>query len=78
MMQVTMSSKGEIVIPKKIREYLGLIKERSVILEVKDKVIYIHQSPNKDIAKEWKEKAKKENVDTSKWIYGDKLYEWVF
>jgi len=75
--QVKIGSKGEIVIPKKIRETMGLERNKKVILELKDKEITL-KSAGEDIAKLWEEIATKEKVNTSKWIYGDKLYEEVF
>jgi len=79
MMQLNIGAKGEIVIPKKIREQLGLVKERKVILEVKDKVIYLHTpSDGEEVVKEWEGLAKKYKFKASDLIYGDKLYEEVF
>lgn len=75
--KVKMSSKGEIVIPKKVREQMGLAKDSEIILEVKDKIIEL-KSQKKDIVKEMEEHAKKANVDVSKWIMGDELYKEVF
>jgi AbrB family looped-hinge helix DNA binding protein len=79
MMQLKLSAKGEIVIPKKIREQLGLIRSRIVILDVKDSVVSLRPA-RQSIARKWAERAKKLKIDTSKWVLGDKLYEegWGF
>ena len=79
MMQLKIGSKGEIVIPKKIREQLGLIKKRTIVLEVKDKIISLHAaSEGEDIVKEWERRAKKYHLKSSDLLYGDKLYEEIF
>ncbi len=77
MMQLTMGKKGEIVIPKKIRDQMGFSQERMVILDMKEKTIIL-RLPVEDIVKQCEEVAKKAKADVSKWIYGDKLYEEVF
>lgn len=77
MMQLKLGAKGELVIPKKIREQLGLIKDKKVILEVKDKIIHIH-APQEDIAKKCEERAKRYNLHIKDIIYGDRIYEEVF
>ncbi len=79
MMQLNIGSKGEIVIPKKIREQFGLVKQRKVMLEIKDKIICIHPSfGEEDTIKKCEERAKKYNLKASDLIYGDKLYEEIF
>ncbi len=77
MMQLTIGTKGEIVIPKKMREYIGLSPGKKIIADIKEKTIFLRQ-PEEDIAKKWEERAKQAKVDVSKWVYGDKLYEEVF
>lgn len=77
MLKLKLGSKGEIVIPKKIRESLGLAKEKEVILEVKDRSIII-KVPPQDIVKLCEERAKRYNIDLKKMVYGDRLYEEVF
>ena len=76
--KVKLGSKGQLVIPKVIRESLGLTENIVLVLEVKDKKIEI--SPlEEDVLEKWEEIAKREGVDVSKEIlYGDKLYEEVF
>ena len=77
MMKLKLGSKGEIVIPKKIREQLGLSKESTIILEVKEKSLILKAS-SEDIVKKWEERAKKHDYKVSEWTYGDKLYEEIF
>ncbi len=77
MMQLSIGTKGELVIPKKIRESLGLTKDRKVILEMEGKTIKLRVA-NEDIVKACEERAKKYNIDPKKLIYGDQLYEEVF
>ena len=76
-MKLKLGSKGEIVIPKKIREQLGFSKDSTVILEVKYKFLVLRAS-SEDIVKKWEERAKKYNMKVSEWIYGYKLYEEIF
>lgn len=75
--QLKIGTRGEIVIPKKIRESMGFERDKIILLEMKDKIIQLHQAET-DIVKECEERAKRANVDVSKWIYGDKLYEEIF
>lgn len=76
MMQLKMSAKGELVIPKKIREQLGFSKERNVFLTVRDKEVIIRPlQPSGSIAKKWAERAKHLNLKSSDIIHGDALYE---
>lgn len=77
MIQVKLGTKGELVIPKKIREHLGLSRGRMVMIEVKDKSIEIH-AQREDVAGKWEALAKKEHVDVRNWKYGDELYEEIF
>lgn len=77
MLQLKLGGRGEVVIPKKIREYVGLSRGKSVLLEVQGKSILIRAAVE-DIVKRWEEFAKQHRVDVSKWTYGDKLYEEVF
>jgi len=76
--KVRLSSKGQLVIPKKIREALGLAENSFVLLEVKEKTIEIKPTSGEDIVKSWKEIAKKHAIPAKKMIYGDKLYEEEF
>ena len=78
MLKLKLGSKGELIIPKKVREQLGLIRNKTIILEVKEKSAEI-RAASEDLLKRWEETAKKEGTDVSKnFIYGDKLYEEVF
>ena len=77
-MNVRMNEKGQIVIPKIIRDSVGLFENRDVVLEVRDKKVEIMPFPEEDLVKKAKERAKRCGVDVSKWIYGDKLYEEEF
>ncbi|MBS7653354.1 AbrB/MazE/SpoVT family DNA-binding domain-containing protein [Candidatus Bathyarchaeota archaeon] len=73
-LSVKLGSKGQLVIPKVIRESLGLIENKHVILEVKDKSIEI-RALDKDIVEKWREVAEREALDVSReLVYGDKLY----
>jgi len=77
--KVKLGERGQLVIPKVIRESLGLVENRMVILEVKDKVIEIKPFSAEEIVERWKKISEKEGGDVSKdFIYGDKLYEEVF
>ena len=72
-------ARGQIVIPKAIRENLGIVKNRTVVLELEDKVVKLIPERGADIVESWKQIAKTEGTDVSKkFIYGDKLYEEVF
>jgi len=76
---VKLGERGQLVIPKVIRESLGLVENRMVILEVKDKVIEIKPFSAEEIVERWEKMSEKEGGDVSKdFIYGDKLYEEVF
>ncbi len=76
--KVRIGSKGQLVIPKIIRDSLGLVENRYVALEVKDKCVEI-KLIQEDFMKKWDELRQKEGLDvTKKMIYGDKLYEEVF
>lgn len=75
--KVKLGSKGQLVIPKVIRESLGLVENKFVVLEVKDKSIEI-KALDEGIVEKWSEISKREGVDVSKEIiYGDRLYEEV-
>jgi len=77
--KVKLGERGQLVIPKVIRESLGLVENRMVILEVKDKVIEIKPFSAEEIVERWEKISEKEGGDVSKdFIYGDKLYEEVF
>lgn len=77
MMQLNISPKGEIVIPKKIRETFGLLHANKITLEVKGNFLIL-KPINFDLVKQWEANAKKYNLDVNTLIYGDKLYEEIF
>jgi AbrB family looped-hinge helix DNA binding protein len=75
--KVKLGSKGQLVIPKVIRNSLGLIENKFVILDVKEKSLEI-KALDEGIVEKWRNIAEKEGLDVSKeLIYGDKLYEEV-
>lgn len=74
-MQLSMSARGEIVIPKKIREQLGFAPGRMVLLTVSDNEIELKPIAQKSIARKWAERAKRLNLKSSGIIHGDALYE---
>lgn len=76
--KVKLGDKGQLVIPKVIRESLGIAENSTIILEVKDKVIEI-KTVDESIPEKWRAIAEKEGLDVEKSVvYGDKLYEKVF
>lgn len=77
MLKLKLGTKGELIIPKKIRDQLGLSRDRTIILDVKEKSAEIKVA-TEDLIQKWEERAKKHSLDVSKWIHGDKLYEDVF
>ncbi len=76
--KVKVGEKGQIVIPKIIRENLGIVENREVLLEVKEKTLEVKAMPEQDLIKKMKERAKKHGGNVSKWVYGDKIYEEAF
>jgi AbrB family looped-hinge helix DNA binding protein len=78
--RVKLGDKGQLVIPKVVRESVGLRKNGSALLEVKDNVIEIRPISGEDLVQRSKERAKKYGWDLRKqgWVYGDRLYEEVF
>ncbi|MFC1648490.1 AbrB/MazE/SpoVT family DNA-binding domain-containing protein [Nanoarchaeota archaeon] len=77
MIKLKMGARGEIVIPKKVREYIGLSKDRKVILSVKGKSLEIKPAPT-DIVQRWEAHAKELDEDVGDWLMGDDLYKEVF
>ena len=72
-------ARGQIVIPKIIRESLGITENKTVFLEVEEKTLRLIPSEGKEILKSWEEISKKEGTDVSKkFIYGEKIYEKIF
>lgn len=78
--QVKLGDKGQLVIPKIIRESIGLMENKPAILEVKEKAVEIRPFPEEDLVRKWRERAKKYGGDLEKlgWVYGDRLYEEEF
>ena len=76
--KVKLGGKGQLVIPKVIRETLGLIENTIIVLEVKEKSVEI-KTLDEEIPKKWRAIAKAEGLNVTKGLmYGDKLYEQVF
>ena len=78
--KVRLGDKGQLVIPKVVRESIGLKVNGSALLEVKENVIEIRPLSSEDLVQRSRERAKKYGGDIRKlgWVYGDKLYEEVF
>lgn len=78
--KVKLGDKGQLVIPKVVRESVGLKANGSALLEVKENVVEIRAFSGEDLVQRSKERAKKFGGDIRKqgWIFGDKLYEEVF
>ena len=76
--RVKLGGKGQLVIPKVVRESIGLRENSEALLEVKERKIEIYSISAKELVRRMKERAKKHGGDTSKWIYGDRLYEEEF
>ena len=77
MIKATLSSKGELLIPKPLREELGFARNSTVFLEVKDKTLHV-RAVEGDPFQRMEDLAKKVNADVSTWVYGDRLYEEEF
>lgn len=78
--KVKLGDKGQLVIPKVVRESVGLKENGSALLEVKENVIEIKPLSHEDLTQRSRDRAKKYGGDVRKmgWVYGDKLYEEVF
>lgn len=68
------------MIPKVVRESVGLKENASALLEVKENVLEIRPLPSGDLVQRSRERARKYGGAIKKqgWIYGDRLYEEVF
>ena len=77
--KVKLGDKGQLVIPKVVRESVGLKTNGSAILEVRDNVSEIRPFSGEDLVQRSKERAMKFGGDIRKqgWVFGDKLYEEV-
>ena len=75
--KVKVGSKGDLVIPKIVRDSIGLRENESALLDVKEGVAEIRPLNREDLVSKSRERAKKHGGDIKKlgWIYGDKLYE---
>jgi len=76
MMHVSIGQRGEIVIPKKIRDYLGLSKGRTLRLSVKGKQLVL--APEQDIITKWRAYADEHGESADSLLMGDELYEEEF
>jgi AbrB family looped-hinge helix DNA binding protein len=79
-LKVRLGPKGQLVIPKLVRESVGLRENGSALLEVKEKAIEIRPLESSDLVERAKHRAAKHGGDIKKlgWVYGDRLYEEVF
>jgi AbrB family looped-hinge helix DNA binding protein len=78
--KVRLNRKGQVVIPKVVRESVGLKVDRPAMLEVRENKVEIRPFHEENLVKKAKERAKKYggNIGRLGWVYGDKLYEEVF
>ena len=78
--KVRLGPKGQLVIPKVIRESVGLHENSSAILEVKESAVEIRPLESADLVERTRRRAKEHGGDIRKlgWVYGDRLYEEVF
>lgn len=79
LLKTKMGMRGQLVIPKMIRESLGIVENKTVLLEVDHKTVRLIPVESQDILSAWEGIAKKEGGNISKdFVYGDELYEEVF
>ena len=79
MIEVELSKRGEIVIPKKVRDSIGWKPHKRLTMEWKGKEIVLRPATGgEDIIKWFEDTAKRINADVSKWKTGDALYEEEF
>ena len=76
--KIKVGAKGQLVIPKVIRESIGLQENSIATLEVKEKSVELRPFPRENIAEKWKGIAEKHGGDARKLVYGDRLYEEEF
>ncbi len=76
--KVKLGDKGQLVIPKVVRESIGLKESQPALLEVKEKWLELRPLPSGDLVKRAAERAKEHGGDVSKWVYGDRIYEEEF
>ena len=78
-MKTKVGARGQIVIPKIIRESLGITQNKTVVLSIEEKKLIVIPSVEEDILKRWEENSKKRGCNVSKdMVYGDKLFEEIF
>lgn len=77
-LKLCVGSKGQVVIPKIVRESLGIKPDGEVFMELKENSAEIKPVHAADIVQKWEERAKKHGGDVTHWVYGDKLYEEAF
>jgi len=76
--QSKVGARGQIVIPKILREGLGFEEGSDILIKVVDEEIHI-RSAKKNIISKWSKIAKSEGGNVRKEIiYGDRLYETIF
>ncbi|MFQ6136695.1 MAG: AbrB/MazE/SpoVT family DNA-binding domain-containing protein [Candidatus Hydrothermarchaeales archaeon] len=75
---IKMGSRGQIVVPKVFRDYLGLKEGGEVVIEVSDDQITI-KPVKKDIHAKWEKIAREQGFDIKREgiLYGDSLYKKV-
>ncbi|MBI2175735.1 AbrB/MazE/SpoVT family DNA-binding domain-containing protein [Candidatus Woesearchaeota archaeon] len=76
--KVKLGGKGQLVIPKVVRESIGLKENSQALLEVKEKTVEIRPLSADDIVERAREMARKHGGNVSKWVYGDRLYDEEF
>ncbi len=76
--KVKLGDKGQLVIPKVVRESIGLKESQPALLEVKNTWIELRPLPTGDLVRMAAERAKKHGGKVSGWSYGDRLYEEEF
>ncbi len=76
--KVKLSSRGRVLIPKVIRDSVGLKENKEATLEVKDNSVVISPVVDGELISRANERARQHGGDVSKWVYGDRLYEEVF
>lgn len=78
-MALKIGPKGQIVIPKFVRESLGVVENGKIVLSITEEKKAVLKPLESDILGAWEEQAQKVHANVSKkWIYGDRLYEEEF
>jgi len=78
--KVKLGDKGQLVIPKIVRESVGLKENSSALLEVKENLIEIRPLSTGDWVENARQMVRKYGGDVKKlgWVYGDRIYEEEF